>query len=819
MSNLFQQFRLAFRGMRSARAYTIAFVLTLGLGIGANAAIFSVVDAVLLQPLPYRDGERLVYLRHAAPLAGRDNALFSVPEINDYREQVKSFDDVAEFSALTFTMLGLDEPRRVRAGIVTGNYFEVMGLGVVVGRTISEDDDGEAAAPVAALTHEYWQRTFGGDPEVVGRVVTMNGRSIEIVGVAAPAPPYPERTDLYVNMVTSPHHLSASMTHDRVHRMTEVFARLTPGASVTSATGEVDAVTARLHADYPEAYDETYGYSVTVSSLRDQLSTRARPTLLMLLGVAAFVLVIACANVANLTLARIMKRQEELGLRVSLGATRVALRRQLLIENLVPSIFGAGLGWLIALTGVDLLASYVSRYTARASEISVDMTVFMVALVVGVIAASVFALLPRLPESVGVGGGARFGRRATAGVAGRRMQRLLVVSQIAVCFVLLIGASLLLRTLFNLQQAEAGVDAEEVLVMEVPILGARSTDERRAYYQTIRDRVAALPSVRDAALGSVVPLRGAPTGLAAFLTTMEFRIEGREVEPGAPQPRADYRSVSVEYFRTLGITLMNGRWLEGTDRADASKVVVINQSFAKRYFPDQNPLGRRIAWSGDIVSRIGISDEWRTIVGVVSDTKDYGVDAQVPHAVYQPYAQEPGAGTLFIRTTQPDTVVRPAISVIRKLEPDQPILNVATLARVRHEAIAPQRLNAVLVGTFALLALAIAAVGVAGVLAFHVSQRTRELGIRAALGADRFRLMRTILMEGASLALAGLVVGSLAAAWMSNLISGLLYEVAPNDFATFVAVAVTLAAVAIGASSIPGWMASKVDPAEALRAE
>ena len=811
---------MAFRGLRAAPGYAVAFVLTLGLGIGANAAIFSVVNGVLLKPLPYKNGEQLVYLRHSAPLAGIDNALFSVPEIEDYRQQVESFEGVAEFSALTFTILGLDEPRRVRTGIVTGNYFEVMGLGAVVGRVISKEDGGEAAAPVAVLTHDYWQRIFGGDPAAVGRVVTMNGRSVEIIGVADSAPPYPERTDLYTNMVTSPHHLSATMTHDRMHRMTEVLARLTPEADVTSAARQVETVTARLHAEYPEAYNATEGYNVTVGSLRDQLSGRARPTLLMLLGVAAFVLVIACANVANLTLARVMKRQEELGLRVSLGASRAALRRQFLIENLVPSLMGAGLGWLIALNGVDLLASYVSRYTARASEITVDTTVLFVALAVSVVAASIFALLPRLPDAVGVSGGARFGQRATAGVAGRRMQRLLVVSQMAVCFVLLIGAALLLRTLFNLQQAEAGVDTEEVLSMEVPILsGKRSVDEQRTYYETIRERTAALPGVRSAALGNVVPLRRAPTGLSAFLAAMEFRIEGRKVDPGAAQPRADFRAVSVDYFSTLGIGLSEGRWLQATDRADAAQVVLINESMATHYFPDQHAVGRRIGWSGDILRFIGVSDEWRTIVGVVSDSKDYGVDHRVPHIVFHPFAQEPAANTLFLRTSQPASVVRSAIGIIRRLDPDQPVVNVATLANVRSEAIAPQRLNATLVGVFALLALAIAAVGVAGVLAFHVSQRTRELGIRAALGANRLRLMRTIVMEGASLALAGLVVGSVAAAWMSNLISGLLFEVAPTDLTTFGTVAVVLTVVALAASSIPGWMASKVDPAEALRAE
>ncbi|MGH9337274.1 MAG: ABC transporter permease, partial [Vicinamibacteria bacterium] len=317
----FSDLPIAIRGLSRSPGYTLAFVLTLGLGIGANTAIFSVVYGVWLRPLPYRDGSRLVYLRHSASLAGIDNATFSVPEIDDYRKHSPSLEGVAEFSAMTFTMLGVDEPTRVRAGVVTGNYFEVMGLGARLGRVISRSEDGEAAPAVAVLTYDCWRRLFGADPAVVGRAVTIGDRSVEIIGVAEPAPPYPEQTDMYVNMVVSPHHLSASMTHDRVHRMTEVFARLAPDASLASARTEVEAITCRLHEEHPEAYDPAQGYGVSVTGLRDELAAEARPTMFMLLGVAAFVLMIACANVANLTLARVMRRYDEWALRVSLGAS------------------------------------------------------------------------------------------------------------------------------------------------------------------------------------------------------------------------------------------------------------------------------------------------------------------------------------------------------------------------------------------------------------------------------------------------------------------------------------------------------------------
>ena len=814
----FSDVRLALRFLSKSPGYTLAFVLTLGLGIGANTAIFSVVHGVWLQPLPYRDGDRLVYLRHSADLAGIQNALFSVSEIDDYRRQSPSLEGVTEFSAMTFAILGLDEPRLVRAGIVTGNYFQVMGLGARVGRVISSSDDGEATAAVAVLTYEYWQRHFGGDSDVVGRSVTMNDRSVEIIGVAEPAPPYPERTDIYVNMVASPHHLSASMVDDRVHRMTEVFARLAPNATLDSARAEVDAITRRLHLEHPEAYDPAHGYNVSLTALRDQLAAGARPTMLMLAGVAAFVLMIACANVANLTLTRVMRRHNEWALRVSLGAKTRTLRRQLLIENIIPSLMGAVVGILLAIAGVDLLAAYIARYSARASEISVDTTVLGVALVVALAAASLFAFVPRLPGTVSQSWGWLSGARASAGFASRRLQRLLVVVQVGVSFVLLVGAGLLLETLRNLQREDGGVALEEVLTMGIPAnYGAQTPDELYAYYGAIVERVTALPGVRSAALGSMIPLKEAPHGVLAPLAALEFEVEGQPNEPGAPAPRADFRLVSGDYFLTLGMTLVQGRTFESTDGPDAAKVVVINQALADHYFPDREPVGLRIGWRGAMLRLMGVSDDYRTIVGVVSDAREYGVAEAVPHVVFNPTTEMPLANSLFVRTVQPEAVVRPIMDQIRELDPEQPIVDIATLAQIRSDSIAPQRLNATLVGAFAFLALSVAAVAVAGVLAFSVSQRTHEFGIRAAFGADRSVLMRVVLKEGAQLAVFGLAIGIAASLLFAKLISGLLHDVAPTDIGTLGVVALLLTVVALLASAVPAWRASEIDPVQALR--
>jgi predicted permease len=542
MSTLTQWFsdvRIAVRGLLKSPAYLLAFILTLGLGIGANTAIFSVIHGIWLRSLPYRDGDGLVYLRHSASLAGVDNALFSVPEIDDYRQQSPSLEGVAEFSAMPFTMLGADEPRIVRAGIVTGNYFDVMGLGARVGRVISKREDRSSAPAVAVLTYDYWHRVFGADPDVVGRTFTINGRSVEIVGVAEPAPPYPQETDLYVNMVTSPHHLDASMTHDRVHRMTEVFARLASDASLESARAEVEAITRRLHEEYPEAYGSQHGYQVSLVLLRDQLAAQARPTMFMLLGVAAFVLLIACVNVANLTLARVMRCYDDWALRVSLGASTWTIRRQLLIENIVPSIAGAALGVLLTLLGIELLAAYIPRYSARASEITVDTTVFSVALGVALASACLFALLPRLPGTGSRRLGWLSGTRSTTGASGRRILRLLVVSQVGVSFVLLVGAGLLLQTLKNLQDDDGGVALEEVLAMNVPVdFGTRTSAEERTYFQTIVERVTALPGVRSAAVGSMIPLKGTPQGVFGPAGGAPVRDRGAPDRAGSATPQS-----------------------------------------------------------------------------------------------------------------------------------------------------------------------------------------------------------------------------------------------------------------------------------------
>jgi len=425
---------------------------------------------------------------------------------HNHKDPTTTLSRVAEHSAMTFTLLGLDDPRLVRTGIVTGNYFSVMGLRPEVGRVLDTGDDGENAAPVMLLTYDFWGRVFGFDPTVVSRRLQVNGRTLEVVGVLTPPPPYPERTDVFVNMVSSPHHLAATMTEDRWHRMTEVFARLAPGATIEMARAEISALAASVRTEYPEAYDEGAGYNVRVTALQDRLTSGARPTLWILLGTAAFVLVIACANVANLTLTRVVTRERELVTRAALGATGGMLRRGLLIENLLLSAAGAALGVGLAWLGFDALVAFIGRFTSRATEITLDGRVFGFATAVATLAALLFASLPRVPTASGTPGAPASGR-TTDGGAGKRVQRGLVVAQVAVSFVLLVVAGLMGRTFLAVQSVDPGFETDRVLTMEIPTdFGARLPDDTRNYYETILRQVRALPGVRDAGLGTTVPL-------------------------------------------------------------------------------------------------------------------------------------------------------------------------------------------------------------------------------------------------------------------------------------------------------------------------
>ncbi len=807
--------RYAIRTLARARGFTAAVVLTLGLGIGANTAIFSVVRGVLLKPLPHRDGDRLVFLRQSVNAPGGENVAFSVPEINDFRTGSKTMAGIAEYSPLILTMLERDNAVRITVGLVTGNYFSVMGLNPVLGRSFDQRDDGPGAAPVMMLTHQYWQAHFGSDPGIVGKVLRIGGKGVPVVGVLQAAPDFPERMDAVMNMVNSEHHVSAMMVTGRTHRMTQMIARLAPSTTVDQAKAEVATITARVHADHPEAYDAGSGYQVTLTPFKEVLGQGARLMLWLLMGVAAFVLVIACANVTNLTLMRGVRREHELVVRAALGAGTARLRKLLLAENLVLAVAGSALGLLIALGGLGMLIAFTERMSPRAGEIRLDGTVLAFTLALTVVVTLVLSYAPRFTNERALSATlAAGGRRTTTGGHRQRLQQTLVVAQIAVSVVLLTGAGLLTRTMQRLSVVDTGLKGENALTLEVPPDYTQPQAANVARYERIQSQIANLPGVKEVGLGSTVPLRSERFSL-------DVKAEGRVVAPGEPMPHAEGRTASPEYFEAAGIPLLKGRNFTATDRAGTPLVVILNHTLAERLFPGQDPIGRRVAWTGEVLKFIGVSGDWRTVVGVTGDTKDGGLDADPLPVLFAPFAQADVFGSsLVIRASgNPAALAGAASRAVRAISPDQPVEKLLTLEQIKDESVAPRRLNALLVASFGLLAVLIAAVGIAGVLAFSVSARTNEIGIRMTLGADASRVQRMVLGEGGRLLVAGLALGVGGAVVLSRLIQGLLFGVAPHDPVTLAVVAVVMSAIGLLACWIPAARAARIDPGEAIRAQ
>ena len=807
MIGLGQDLRYALRTLRRAPGYTAIALLTLALGIGANTAIFSMVRGVLLRPLPFRDGGRLVNLEQPASLAGVQNAQFSVLELADYRSRARTIQDLVEYHSMPFILLGRGEPWRVQTGVVSANYFDVLGVAMARGRAFREGEDQPGAEPVLVLSHEFWRNRLGGDPEIVGRTFEMNDRIHTVVGVLPPMPQYPGENDVYMPSSSCPFRSSAFTLQTRTARPLTLFGRLAPGMALTDAQQELTRIGEQLHAEHPGAYPVSQGFGTTVASLHDQLTRRARPTLLLLLGTAGFVLLIACANVANLTLARLVRRERELALRAALGADRARLVRQLLAEGGVLALAGGAIGLGLAAAALKLLTAFAARFTPRAGEIALDGSVLAFTLGVALLTGLAFALLPALPSRLNLVGALKDGGAATSGGQSLRLRSMLVTAQVAVSVVLLIGAGLMIRSLLALQRVDPGFDSERVLTMTLDLNWSRYTtpDLIRGFHDRLHTRLAAQPGIAAAAATMVFPLEG--NRRMGF----EFEIEGRERNAGDALPQGDFRSVSPDYFRTLGIPLVTGRVFTPSDGPQATQVALVNQAMARRHWGAASPLGARI--SADT------GKTWITIVGVVGDVRHYGLDTDPADELYTPFAQVPvREGSLLIRTTgEPLVMARRIEDEVHAIDPAQPVANVATLEELRSQSLASSRVTASLLGMFALLALLITGAGLAGVVAFSVSQRTQEIGVRMALGAERSEVLGMVLREGMRLVLVGLVLGVAGAVALTRVMAGLLYGVPATDPLTFAGVALVLVAVAAVACLVPARRASTVDPVVALR--
>ena len=816
--------RVAVRSLRRTPALWATVALALALGIGANAAIFSVVRGVLLRPLVNRDEDRLIYIQQSAPGLQVKDATFSIPEISDIGANLKTIGKLGTFSTIGFTAQGFgSETREIHAGVVDGGYFEVMGLKPVLGRLLDARDDGPGAAGAVVLAYKFWATALGGDPKVVGKVIRLGSmgevRPATIVGVLEPSIPYPADTDIIANVVTSPHHLSATMVQGREHRMTEVFGRLAPGASLKSARTELRAVYAAVTAAHPGVYKPQDHFQIDARLMRDQINAEASTVLWLLVGASGLLFVIACSNVANLILARTVRRESELALRTALGASSAAIRRSLLAEALVLCGSGGLAGVAVAVPMVTVLARYALRYSIRAADLTVDFSVLWMGLVLALAAAVFLALVPRLPSTDASRGlGLTSGSSRVTG--SRRRIRVFTVTQIAASFLLLAGAGVLVRTLLSLQNAQPGFETGHVLIANLPLIpDGRTLKQAAQFYQETQRMVSALPGVEGAATGFMAPWRD--TGMLKF--TLQFAVEGRTSESGKEDLRARFRSVSPGYFGTLGIPLLEGRDFTQADRRDAEPVVIVSKSVAERLFPGQSAVDRHILWTDPMLKYAAgmISPDPQRIVGVVANMDDADIIPQRNLTIYEPFAQGPifGACLVVRAKNDPYALVTTITKTIRAAAATQPVEHAATLDDVRTEILANNRVNAIVFGGFAVLALAISVIGVAGVLAFSVSWRMREFGIRLALGAQPRRILAGVLIDGARLAAIGIALGGLVGWGLSRLAGNYVAELQLPGPLPLIGSAVLILTSAVLASAVPAARAARVDTVQALRAE
>jgi len=805
----------AFRMMRKNPGFTAVAVLTLALGIGANTAIFSVVHSVLLRPLPYPQGQQLIFIRQQEKKLSIEDWGFSVKEIEDYRAQNRTLSGLVEYHAMSFTLFGHGDPERVRTGVVSANYFDLFGVQPLLGRTFLPDDEKLGAPPVLLLSYEYWKNNFGSDPGIVGKTFEMNDKVHTVVGVLPPVPQYPNENDVYMATSACPFRSSPMHLEDRDMRMMEVFGRLKPGVTVAQASADAATIAARLKAAYPKSYPENVGFTSSATPLLQELTQEARPTLLLLLGAAAFVLLIACANVANLTLARMARRERELAVRSALGAGRSRILRQLLTESFLLAIVGSILGLMLAYGSLELLTDFVGRLTPRAREIHIDSQVLLFTLAAALGTSIVFGTLSALFSRANLSSSLKEGSSgAGTGHQQNRLRSALIVCQIAFSFILLIGAGLMLRSLIKMQQVDAGIVPQRVLAMRTTFNWTKYTsdDQTKMAVQKLVDRVQSEPGVLSAAISSRYPFEPEMITGGPASVSFSFQIEGHALEPGQAPPVSTFASVSTDYFKTLGIPLKAGRLLAATDRDKAPDVVVINEAAKRQFWPNEDAIGKRVSADG--------GKHWVNIVGIVGDVREFGLDRSPTPEFYASQGQNPQPSTLIVRTlSEPQSMAQALTRAVHEVDSQTAVTHILTLEQARYESMASPRVTASLLGVFAGLALLIATAGIGGIMALMVSQRVREIGIRIALGARPASILQMVLGQGMLLAVLGIGIGIAGGVALTGFLKSLLFEIPPTDVLTFSGVGLTLLAAAVLASYLPARRAAAVDPNVALRAD
>ncbi|MCW5970984.1 MAG: ABC transporter permease [Blastocatellales bacterium] len=801
-NNLLQDLDYGRRMLVRNPGFTIVAVLTLALGIGANTAIFSVVNGVLLRPLPYADADRLMMIRETMLPKFPE---FSVSPGNflDWQKQNTVFEQMAAYRGQAYILTNAGEPERLRAARVTKDAFEMLGARASFGRSFLPEEDAEDRGNVVVLSHGFWQRRFGGNPQTVGEILTLNGQPHTVVGIMPPTFLFPDRAvELWAPMAFTAREAQAHGAH-----YISAIGKLKPGVSVEQARSEMATIAARLAEQYPNS---NAGWSTLVIPVQEYLVSSIKPALLMLLGAVALVLLIACANVANLLLVRTAGRQKEIAVRTALGAGRRRIFGQLLTESVLLSLLGGAAGLALAFGGLKALLALAPNGLLDVQNITLDAAALGFTLGVTVLTGFVFGLAPAvyasradvhemLKES---------GRGTSEGGRRRGLRNTLVVAEMALALVLLVGAGLLIRSFLMLQHVDPGFNAENVLVLNFGLPGAKYPEphQRAAFFRQLTERVAALPGVVAAGATQSLPIAGD--------YVLGFEIEGREPFKPGEEPSTNYYAVSPDYFKAMGIRLLRGRLLDDRDAADSPRVVVINESMAKRYFADEDPIGKRIHVSQG-------PRTFREIVGIVADVKQYGLSSTAPLQTYEPYTQQPfGNMTLTIKTTgEPTALAAMVRAEVAGIDREQPVSSIRTMDAIVADSISNERFAMVLLAVFAGVALLLAAVGIYGVISYSVAQRTHEIGIRLALGAGVGDVLRLVVWQGARLAATGLGVGLAAAYAVTRWMSSLLFGVTPTDPLVFASLPLLLGAVALAACYIPALRAARVDPLTALREE
>lgn len=823
LESVLQDLRFSLRGIARSPAFSAVAVLTLALGIGANSAVFSVVNSVLLRPLPYDEPDRLTLIWTNF---GRDlpQNWVSGPEFMEIQDLNRSFDEVAVVVPRTSSITGVGEPEQVGTAGASGNFFDLFKVDAALGRTFTAEDDRAAAQPTALLGHGYWQRRFGGDPAVVGRTLNVDGATFTIVGVLPagfeimhPDAQFPAAVDIWFPIMPVARAIFGAEDYSGLPRSAHflrAFGRLSSGASLEQARADLDGVALRMRELSPDYYNFE-GWGLSVYSLHGDLVEGVKPALLVLLGAVAFVLLIACVNVANLMLARAAGREREIALRAALGAGRGRLVRQLLTESVTLALLGGLAGFATAFLLVKSLSAVLPADLPRAGSIGVDPGILAFTLVVAAAAGILFGLAPalgagkqNLVDSLKEGG-----RGATIGRQGWRLRSGLVIAEMALALVLLVGAGLMLRSFARLLDSDPGYNPDGVLTLAVPLPAAVSGDDERvvAFFDRLLERVETLPGVSAAGAISQLPL----SGTYSSGTTRVDRSEALPEDQWAVE--ADRRSVSPDYFRAMGIQVVRGRAFTPADRGDAPLVAIVDERFAQRFWPNEDPVGRHVS-----IGRSASGPVWHEVVGVVAHPKHYNLRGEGREQVYFPYRQRAASQMyLAVRTLAGDPVS--LVGTVRRevwaLDPNQPVDDVQTMTARVDASLSGDRFNLVLLGGFAALALLMAAVGIYGVISYNVTQRSHEFGVRMALGADRSGVLALVLKQGLRQAVVGVALGAAAALALTRLMANLLFEVEPADPVTFVAVASLLVAVAALACGIPALRAARYQPVEVLREE